>query len=219
MGNDARIPPHFVGNRLHSFFKFRKSSAPNFSGSMSFQIGAVFSSSFPEDIRWQAAQSRSRQSLVRAHTDSPRREPECQSSEPGSTPPAAVWYRVRRFHPFPVRETLEGLWVLVGVVSAPGLSRVTSDCRGMRGSERPAPYSFAPEGARRRGAVLQAVWHTEPLLRAGRLCPCACLWGARSENEHSARTAPENSAKMGKQGNLRRFGKRRPSGADERRRR
>ena len=147
MGNDARIPLHFMGNRSHSFFKFRKSSAPNFSGSLSFQIGAAFSSSFPEDIRWQAAQSRSRQSLVRAHTDSPRREPECQSSEPGSTPPAAVWYRVRRFHPFPVRETLEGLWVLVGVVSAPGLSRVTSDCRGMRGSERPAPDSFAPEGS------------------------------------------------------------------------
>ena len=99
MGNDARIPPQFVGNRLHSFFKFRKSSAPNFSGSLSFQIGAVFSSSVPEDIRWQAAQSRSRQSLVRAHTDSPRREPECQSSEPGSTPPAAVWYRVRAGDP------------------------------------------------------------------------------------------------------------------------
>jgi len=121
---------------------------------------------------------RDRQPLVRVQTDSLEREPGCQPSEPGSTPPAAIWYRVRRFHPFPVRETLQGLCVPVGVVSTPGLFRKSLDFPVSQGVSSDVAPLFRSNWNRSAGGPIFRPFGRQSLSACRAQGPCAIFMGA-----------------------------------------
>ena len=115
---------------------------------------------------------------MRVHTDSPRREPGCQPSEPGSTPPAAIWYRVRRFHPFPVWEALEGLCVPVGVVSTPGLSHKSLDFPVSQGVSSDGAPLFRSKWNRSAGGPIFRPFGTQSLSTCRAQRPCTFVYGS-----------------------------------------